>query len=190
MTWNSYYGNYRTRKFEDIWTNEAEFNDDYIHSGLYADNNKLKPASVITLFYLLYGAYGGSHIASSNETQFKYQVFSKIFEYGPSWEKKLDIQSKLRALTDDELAAGSKQIFNKALNPGTEPTTEELDYISEQTTSKTTRGKLDSYTILVGLLEKDITKEFIDRFKPLFLQIVMPERPLWYENTIDEEENN
>lgn len=84
MTWSSYYGNFRTRSLEDIWPDEAHFRQDYHDSGLWTTSNRIGEESVAILFYLLYGAYGGSHIASSNETQFKYQVFSKVFEYGPA----------------------------------------------------------------------------------------------------------
>lgn len=184
---NSYYGNYRTRTFSDVWKNVDDFKQDYADSGLKIDGNSISDTSTETLYYLLFAEYGGSHIASSDETQFKYQIFSTVFKYGPTWEKKLDVQSKLRALTDDEIRTGSRQIFNKAANPGTTPTTEELDYISDQTVAKIKRSALEGYGTLVELLKSDVTQSFITHFKKYFLQIVMPERPLWYENTIDEE---
>lgn len=188
MTYNSYYGNFRNRSFEQIWDSEAQFRQDYYDSGLRVEGNQISNDGISILYYLLYGAYGGSTIASSNENQFKYQVFSLMFEYGPAWEKNLKIQSRIRELSEDDLKSGGKQIFNKALNPGTEPTTEELDYISEQTTSKATRGILEAYERLSVLLSKDVTKEFIDKFKKLFIQIALPERPLWYINNIEEDE--
>lgn len=184
---NSYYGNFRTRTFSDIWPAETNFLQDYDDSGLRVVGNSITNDSVEILFYLLFAEYGGSHIASSDETQFKYQVFSTIFKYGPTWERQLDIQAKLRALTDEDISTGNRQIFNKALNPGTEPSTEELDYVSEQTVAKYARGKIESYAALNDILKADVSQTFVKQFKKYFLQIVMPERPLWYENTIDEE---
>lgn len=181
---NSLYGNFRNRKFSDLWSKATDFLADYKDCGVYIESNKIEDSSVLTLFYLLYSEYGNSVIASSDEEQFKYQIFSTIFEYGPTWEKRLDIQSKIRHLTDAELQSGNKQIWNKALNPGVEPSTqalEELQYINVQNTSNVKRGKLDGLMAQYQILNTDVTKDFISKFKKYFLQIVIPELPLWYE---------
>ena len=68
--------------------------------------------------------------------------------YGPTWEKRLDIQEKLRNISDDELRLGSKAIYNHALNPSTAPSTqalEELSYINDQSTSNYRKSKMDAY---------------------------------------------
>lgn len=184
----SNYGNFRQLKFKDIWETATEFTNEYKGSGLAPDNNKIKDASATTLFYLLYSNFADSVIASANIEQFKYQVWSTIFEFGPTWERRVEIQYELRKLTDDELAEGNKQIYNKALNPSTSPTTSELDYISEQTVAKMKRSKLDKYSTLYEILNTDVTSRFISKFKKLFLQIVQPELPLWYNTTLTEEE--
>ena len=78
---NSLYGNYRTRKFTDIYDNVDDFLQDYSDNGLpmLVDNKDMT-----TLFYLLYARYGNSSIASSDENQFKYKLFSLVFQYGPT----------------------------------------------------------------------------------------------------------
>lgn len=104
--------------------------------------------------------------------------------YGPTWEKRLDVQEKVRALSEDELREGGKSIYNTALNPSTEPSTsslEELQTINTQNTANRKRSKLDAYSTLVALLETDVTAYFLDRFRELFLKVVAPELPLWYE---------
>lgn len=186
---NSLYGAYyRNRKFSDIWETAEDFVLDYKDSGVHPTANSISDTSATTLFYLLYSEYGNSVISSSDETQFKYQIFSTIYCYGPAWEKKLDIQSKLRAL-DLATIDDTKVINNHALNPGTEPTTEELDYISDQNTSIHKRSSLDKYGLLYDLINKDETRDFLTKFKRFFLTIVYPETPLWYVSEEEEEDD-
>lgn len=177
---DSLYGNYRTRKFTDIWEEVDDFANDYTGVGI---PTTISEESLTTLFYLLYARYGNSHIASSDETQFKYKVFSTIFMYGPTWEKRLEIQKNLREMDIEELRESAKAIYNHSFNPSTTPSTDtidELTTINDQNVTKHKRSKTDAYALLIGLLETDVTKEFIDRFAKLFLTIVEPELPLWY----------
>lgn len=187
---NSLYGNFRQVKFADV------FPDVQVFLSLYNDNGGI-PAkfssqdTASTLYYLLYARYGNSTIASSDINQFKFKLLSIIYSYGPTWEKRLDIQDKLRALTEDEIAAGNLTIMNHAYNPSTAPSTnslEQLTYINEQDTNQTKRAKMDAYAYLWDLLDTDVTTEFINRFQKLFLTIVQPELPLWYETIINNEE--
>lgn len=252
---NSLYGNYRNFKFHDIWDNANDFVADYKDSGLYASTNKITDTNANTLFYLLYARYANSTVASSDPTQFQYKVFSIIFEYGPTWEKRLDIQNTLRNLSAADIKAGLSEartnsrngsnsstsdvttngsnsntsnitgsntgtkIVNHASNPSTAPAASSdtpLTYIDGQdynkdvqsntstntatltiadaqhivdsgsnlesgSASKTvTKGSVEAYTLLWDLLKTDVTKDFIDKFKSLFLTIVEPELPLWY----------
>lgn len=181
----SLYGNFRTRKFTDVWDSAEDWLAEYLSNPLAV----LSEDAAIQLFYLLYGRYGNSHIASSDETQFKYKMYGIIFQYGPAWEKRLDIQKKIRELTDEEIERGSRQVFNHAYNPSTDPTTaslDELNYINEQNTVGQKKSKLDAYGNVLALLETDVTEEFISKFKKLFLTVVEPELPLWYTTEIEE----
>ena len=189
------FGSYRTKKFTDIYPTVDKFLEEYNGGDETLFKNAIPQTititSATTLYYILYAQFANSHISNFDETQFKYKLFSTIFMYGPSWEKRLEIQKKLRELTDDELITGTKMIYNHAYNPGSEPSTGslvELNFINEQNTNTAKRSKLDSYALLYGLLATDVTKEFIDKFKPLFLIVVEPQAPLWYET--DEEEDN
>ena len=183
---SSIYGNFRTRTFDEIWDNVADFLMDYNNNGIEAT---ISQQNANTLFYLLYSKFGNSHIASSDENRFKYSVFRIIWEFGPAWEKKIALQAKLRSLTEDELIEGSRQIYNHASNPAVQPgtlTDEELGYINDQNVAKSKKGKLEAYSLLLDLMEDDVTEKFLHRFDKLFLTIVMPEIPLWY--ITDEEE--
>lgn len=182
----SYYGSYRQVKFTDVYSSADEFLKDYKENGI---PTTITEQSAQTLYYLLYGRYGNDIVASSDTNRFKYALFSVVFQYGPNWEKQLEIQDKLRGMSEEDLLTGSKQIYNSADNPSTEPstdTTDELQYIKAQNVTKSKKGKLDAYMTLLMLLKTDVTQEFITKFKKLFLSVVQPENALYY--VTDEED--
>ena len=180
MICDTVYGNYRTRKFADIWPSADAFIQDYQASAI---PQKLKVADATTLYYLLYARYGNSSIANSDENQFKYKIFSTIYIGGATWAKKQEIQDKLREMTEDEILAGTKAINNHAYNPQTAPTTdtvEELEYINEQNTTKYKKSKLDGYALLWAILNDGVTETLLREFRYHFLVVVEPQLPLWY----------
>ena len=184
---------YSTVLFTEIWDNEDDFLSDYKDSGLYKDVSKITDDSAKTLFFLLYARYGNNPLANHDENQFKYKVFSIIFQYGPTWEKELAVQYNLRALDIDAIRQGSKAIYNQALNPQTEPGTgslDELTYINQQNTTNYKKSPLEGYAILLDLLKKDVTNEFLNRFQKLFKVFVSAEKPLLYVTDVEEEEDD
>lgn len=179
---------YSTMLFSDIYPDVDEFIKDYDSVGIPTIINS---ASARTLFFLLYARYGNSPIANRDLNQFKYKLFSVIFQFGPTWEKKLDIQSKIRSLSEEDLMTGSKVINNHAFNPGNEPGTaslDELNYINEQNSQNYKKSKAEAYMTLWNMLAEDVTESFIDRFKVLFKLVVYPEDPLLYYDGEEEEE--
>lgn len=186
MMWNkSLYGKYyRQVTFTDVWEDVNSFINDYNSNGI---ETTISRQTATTLYYLLYSRYGNSVIASSDTNRFKYDVFATIFSYGPTWEKRLELQEKLRDISDDDLFTGATQIYNHAYNPGTSPSTstlDELPAINEQNTSKHRKDKLSAYAMLISLLETDVTESFLNKFRKLFLIIVQPELPLWYSTEV------
>lgn len=142
------------------------------------------------VYYLLAARYANSNIASSDEERFKWNLFSTMFQYGPTWVKKLELQKEIRNTDIAEFQKGTRTITNQAANPATAPSTrdtEELSYVNNQNVNKTTRSIADAYALVLALLEEDVTEEFIKRFQKLFLTIVQPERPLWYVTYADGE---
>lgn len=181
----SLYGSYRQKRFTDVYESVEDFLADYKDCGI---PTTISDNSAQTLFYLLYGSYGNDVVASSDINRFKYKLFSIIFQYAPNWEKQLEIQNKLRGLTEEDIRLGSRQIYNTAQNPSTEPstdTTDELQYINNQNVTKNQRGVLEGYATLLSLLRTDVTQEFLNRFRKLFLTIVQPEEPLLYITEVD-----
>ena len=177
---NSLYGNYRQVKFTDVYPDATTFVTDYTSSAI---PTTISNETATTLYYLLYSRYGNSVIASSDTNRFKYDLFATIFSYAPTWEKRVDIQNKLRELSDAELFTGQTTINNHSYNPSTSPSTstlDELTTINEQVTQKGKRDKLTAYMELSRALWTDVTEQFLDKFQKLFLIILQPELPLWY----------
>ena len=183
---------YNTPSFSDIFESAEDFVADYKASGLYTEEtvdnktvliNSISDKSATTLFYLLYSRYGNNHIEMFDTNRFKYAVFSIIFQYGPTWERRLELQDKLRKIDEDELRLGTKAIHNHANNPSTTPTTatlEELEYIDDQNTTTYKKSKLEAYAMLADLLKADVTGDFLSKFKKLFIKVNSPQRALFY----------
>ena len=171
---------FRTKDFNDIFPNVDAFNAAYGESEFPMD---LTNEEVSLIYYLLYSRYGNSTICSNDENRFIYNLFSIIWQYAPTWKKKLKIQERLRELEEDDLLKGSKAIYNHSYNPGTEPSTatlEELTTINEQNTTNYKKSVLEGYSNLLMLLETDVTEDFLRRFKYLFISIAVPGNPLVY----------
>lgn len=181
-----YIPEYNTPLFTDIYNDVNGFIYDFQNNGIPA---KLTDESASLLFYLLYARYGNSPIANWDTNQFKYKLFSVIFQYGPAWEKRLEIQDKMVKLKEEDIVSGGKQIHNHAYNPGQAPSTaslEELTHINEQQTAINKRSVVDAYRNLWNMIKVDVTEEFLDRFQHLFKTFVLPENPILF---ITEEEN-
>lgn len=180
---------YSTVLFTDVWEEVNDFAYDYQHIGI---PTTISVANAIVLYYLLYARYGNNPIANYDEEQWKYKIFSVIWQYGPSWEKRLDIQSKLRNLSEDDLIKGNKAIYNHAYNPNQAPSTsslEEVEYINDQNTTNYKKSKMEAYAQLWDLIDTDVTAEFLAKFQKCFKQFVAPERPLLYVTPINEEDD-
>lgn len=169
---------YDTNLFCDVWTNASEFINDFNNSGF--------PADILTedkkqiLFNLLYAAYGNNPIANYSVDQFKMKVFAIIFEYGPTWQKRLEIQKSLRDLSLEDAAKGGINIYNHAFNDSSIPTLDsdpngQLKFINDQNTSLYKKSPLAAAGELWDLLKIDVTKAFINKFRNLFITVVDPQ---------------
>lgn len=166
----------QTKTFNEIWNNYTTFKTDFSTSPF---NGIITEPNLEKLYYLLYAKFGNSFITNLDENQWKFKVFSTIWKYGPAWEKKLEIQANLKELDikSEDFLKGAKAIYNKALNPETNPTTaslDELTYINEQSTANYKKSKMDALTQLWDLIATDVTDSFLERFDPLFKKIWNP----------------
>ena len=189
--------NFRTRTFGEIFypTDKEKTSYDTFKEKIDEASGiplLIKEESLQTIFYLLYAAHAADHIASNDESQFLYKLQSIIFMYGPTWEKRLEVQSQIRQLDLTELSKGGEAIFNSAQAPGTSTaglvdSEGKLDFLNGQNTETRKRGIAETYATLLALLETDVTKEFIDKFKKLFVHGIAY-RPLWYATVETSEE--
>ena len=184
---------YDTKLFTEIWEDKDAFLSDYNGATAVGIPSTISSANATILYYLLYSKFGNSPIANYDEEQFKYKVFSIIWQYGPTWEKRLAVQASVRNLSDADIQLGAKAIYNTALNPSTTPSTgslDELTYINQQNTTNYKKSKLEAYGILWEMLKTDVTEEFLNKFKKLFKQFVRPERTWIYVTEEEDEESD
>ena len=176
---------YNTEIFREIWPDFDSFFTDYSNSHLKSP--ELNGSEGI-IYDLLFANFANDSIASMDIGQFKAKVFEKIFNYGPTWRKRLSIQEKIRNMSEDEIRVGGRDISNFAINPNTAPSASSLDElpeISQQTSRNRKRGRLDAYANLMSLLDEDVTSDFIQRFRPLFRKVVSPLATRIYPNEED-----
>ena len=181
---------YNTQTFADIFPDVSSFKTNYTTFQATAGlTNKLDDADQAITWQLLMARYGTNPIANWSENQFKLKIWQVMFQYGPTWAKRLEIQEKARKLTDAELLQGDKSIYNTALAPNQTPSTstlEEVDFISQQQTANKKKSKMNAYNDLLILLDTDVTADYMDKFKKLFLTVVAPTNTFIYAT---EEEN-
>lgn len=192
---NSMIPQYSTVLFTEVWDSAEDFKSDLAASafaGCMQDGSITgQPDNVSLLYYLLYAKYGNTPVANNDLTQFKYKVFSVMYQYGPTWEKKTDLQEKIRNLTDTDLLTGAKAIYNSAMNPSTTPSTSSLDeltYINSQNTTNYKKSKMEAYNLQWSLLDDSLTAKFIEKFAICFKKFVYPEQPLLYVSEDEEDE--
>jgi len=126
---------YDTKIFTEVYDSADKFVYDYKNVGI---PTTISDANATTLYYLIYARYGNSPIANMDITQFKYKLFSIIFQYGPTWEKRLDVQKTLRDMNLADLLndGGLTELF----------THEGEDESTESGTSGNTRDITESGT--------------------------------------------
>ena len=197
---NTDYGSSRTRSFSEIFPSYTVFEDTWRSTtfsaqavALIGTRGETNITSLSLIYELLLARYANSTIASSDEGRFMLQCMSTIFQHGPTFLKRLDIQHMLHEmdLKSEDFLVGSTQIFNTSFNPSQSPTSQtltELDTINQQNVTKQKRDKFKALAILDELLRSDITEDFVSKFKYLFRVVVTPQRPLFY--TTETEDQN
>lgn len=191
---------YNTMSLADVWTDSEEFKTEYKASAFYRVGERLydgveqvggvtMPDNITLFFTMFYARYNDTPISNDNIDVFKLKVFTTIFEYGPIWQRKLEIQKAIRGLSEDDIRVGGKMIYNHALHDASAPSTDSLEettYIDSQDTANNKKSKLSAYNELVMLLDDGISKEFLDKFKKLFKIVLATDRPLYvYEEEDD-----
>ena len=128
---------YDTKLMTEVWSQASEFLTDYQNAGI---PTSISVQNATTLYYLLYARYGNTPIANYDENQWKYKMFSIIFQYGPTWEKRLDVQNTLRGLQiSDLIDNGSfKELFSHSASETSSKTSSDNNTRTLNTTEKNT----------------------------------------------------
>ena len=128
---------YDTKLMTEVWSQASEFLTDYQNAGI---PTTISVQNATTLYYLLYARYGNTPIANYDENQWKYKMFSIIFQYGPTWEKRLDIQTTLRGLQISELVDNGSfhELFNHSGSESSSKTGSDNNTRTLNTTEKNT----------------------------------------------------
>lgn len=185
---NSYYGNYRTRTFANIFPDATTFSTWYAECGVpqvLMTGAEYNNYDINAIYFLLLSEHANDHIMSSDENRFKLKVMSIIYEAGPVWQREMLMQKKFMDLTEQEIMTGSKAIYNHAQNPDSEPSTSsltELTFISDQNTTSYTKARIDALREAGAGLDSEICQRFLRKFDKLFLTVVYPDAPLLYES--------
>lgn len=193
MPYNMNFTNHKnTITFGIAYPDYTEFRADYdeflTSAGIV--NPPLHNNNVQLLYYLLSAEYRNAHFRSLDPNQSKQQIFATIFMYGPTWQTRLAIKDELVKLFEErdvnnEFYKGTRQIYNRANNPGTIPSTAdlaELQYINQQNTTNTRKSELGAMAELQAVLKEDVSRSFIDKFRTIFDPILGATAPLYYIN--------
>lgn len=184
---NTYFQSFDNITFSELWETAEDFIQAYKETGLpqeYEGGTYVTDETLSLIWLLMIGRFADSTIKPYNTFgAFKVRFMSRVWQHAPAWKKELDIQNKLRSLSLEEgsiLYEGSKTIYNNALNPGTNPTEEELTYINQQNTTKYKKSTLEGLAILTELMKNDVTEAFLRRFDDFFKTIIYSGRNLQY----------
>ena len=180
------YGGFETSYFSDIYPDLETFEADFelFKDSLAFYGDFKAPSMVSKIYFMLASEYAYSHHIGARD-QWKAMLWARIFEYGPYLEKDLEMQKEVLKLDINDLREGTKAIYNSALNPGTYPSTnslQELDYINQQNTTNYKKSKAEAILVLKEIMNKNLIKEFLGRFKNLFIGICYPNYSRYYIN--------
>lgn len=177
--------------FNELYPDADTFLADYKACELPAT---ISDENVKLLYFSLLARKGLDCIQSESVGMFKYKMFLLIWQYGPSWEAKLNIQKKLQQLPDSDILDGGTQIYNTGVNPSTPIgkdqeqhqgtlSKNELNFVQQQNVALNTRNKTNAYRGYQDMLKNDVSEEFFDKFDKLFAFVYAP--GITYYNELD-----
>ena len=128
---------YDTKLMTEVWSQASDFLTDYQNAGI---PTTISNQNATTLYYLLYARYGNTPIANYDENQWKYKMLSIIFQYGPTWEKRLDVQNTLRGLQISDLVDNGSlhELFSHSASETSSKTGSDNNTRTLNTTEKNT----------------------------------------------------
>lgn len=178
---------YSTESFADRFPDYDTFAQKFNASGLNGrllTGTEYAQYNLETIFTLLATRYWSTHFKSDNSMMAEMRVFRTIWEHGAKWQRDMLLYDKLRNLTDAELQLGTKAVHNHAEHPDTPPVNDSiqpLSFIDSQNVTSYVKSPRDRYMEMLELENSGVTKDFLDKFSPLFVDIMYPSDPVYYE---------
>ena len=166
---------YSRMLFRQVWPTRDQFVSEYSASSFNLPELDDKKNLI---YDLLYASFANTPIVNDDVNYFKSRIFMTVFEYGPTWKKRLEVQQTLRGMSEEELRIGGRNVSNYAVNPNSAPATsslDELNFVQQQTARGHKLSKAQAYATLLNLLEEDVTKFFVYQFVPCFSRFLKPE---------------
>lgn len=156
-----------TPTFAEVYEDDAAFIAAY-QNGMFPET--ISVTSCRTLYYLLYARFGNEEIADTIDfNQWQARMMATVFQYAPAWEKKLEIQEKIRNWSEEQILEGAEERYDMSQHTG-KPLPEDgiIKGINAQNRSLRKKDKMSAYSYLSALLDTDITEELLVHFAPLF----------------------
>lgn len=94
-----------TKTFQEVFPTPESFAECYTTCGIpckLQEDGEFADCNIKTVYYMLNANYANHHIDFYDESQFKNQVMTIIFEAGPAWQKAMSVQKKLLEFTVEE----------------------------------------------------------------------------------------
>lgn len=171
----TYNSGYDTITFSDLFPTADDFIANYDESMFPTKLKKLELA-----YYLLMSRYMNSHISNISVEQAKLRFAATLYMYGPAWERNIDLQEQLRAMTAEELQQGATALYNYAQNPSVKNIKtldfNALDVLNQQNATLYKKSPLDALQQLQTLMMSDVCKPFMDKFDKLFIKVLPPSK--------------
>lgn len=181
------------RTFLDIFPTFDDFSD-----SISADFSVFLPSDITDFYlkktyFLLVARYGDTAIVGyMDENRWKLRLFAVLDEYEPEWQQKTEMQKTIRGMDLTAFQDGGKAIYNNALNPNTEPSTdqlEELTYINSQNTTNKKLSSVEAINRKWEMLTDGLNEEYLDHFQKLFSKFLLTDVPLYvYQNEEDDDD--
>lgn len=177
---------YLTRTYSDIYPEVSYFQRDFEKFGRL----ELSPEEQERLWLLIMSKYGDSHVRYTNETLFALRLFTEVNCYWPMVLAVERDQKRLRDADNVDFQRGGKMVTNTGAHNTSNVQTnaeEGAVQLNAQNVTSTERNEL-GVIIDRGLAYKaDEEDRFLDKLRPLFIQILQEQRDLLYITEVDDD---
>lgn len=178
---------------EDLWQTTDMFYNDFMASPFSGDvdNNLYNRADLDKVFWHLMSKYDESHYSYKSDDKCKLKTFHVIHQYLPTYLKRIELQERIRNMTDQDLFDSGKQVVKSANTPDVEEDMNSLStpqYTDNIQVQNRQSAKLLAIQQQYGSILDNVWDEFIDKFAFLFKKFMFIPYDYIYINEEGDEE--